>query len=402
MADSPHATPTAAPADAPRMVPTWALLGVTWLNSLGSGILWSGVPFVAERQYGFSERQNLALALAESAVYVVVALRSGPMLRALGERTGLTPRAWLGAILVLQAAASVLALAGAWGVVVAGLVISAAGAAFWPVMESYVSSGRHGRSMRRALGAFNVTWMSATAVALLGMGPLVAAGHANLSLLALVPASLGAAAMLAAFPAAPAPHEPERAHAHLAPQYPYLLRATRWVLPTSYVFVSVLGPVLPYLVDGIGVDEGMRTPLASLWMFVRTATVVALAYLSFWHGRWGAVAAGVVLLAGGFAAAALAPDATTLALGLAAFGAGHGIIYSAGLYYAMAVGGAEVDAGGRFEALIGAGYVVGPLAGLVGARSPSMLVGMTVAAAVTGLVPAVRAWHAWRTRQLVP
>jgi hypothetical protein len=68
----------------------------------------------------------------------------------------------------------------------------------------------------------------------------------------------------------------------------------------------------------------------------------------------------------------------------------------------MAVGGAEVDAGGRFEALIGAGYVVGPLAGLVGARSPSMLVGMTVAAAVTGLVPAVRAWHAWRTRQLVP
>lgn len=385
-----------------RTVPTWALLGVTWLNSLGSGILWSGVPFVAERQYGFTERENLALALAESVVYVVVALRSGPTLRALGARFGLTPRGWLAAVLGLQAAASTLALAGAWGVVVAGLAISAAGAATWPVMESYVSSGRHGGSMRRAIGAFNVTWMSATGVALLGMGPLVASGHANLSLLALVPASLACIAMLAAFPASPAPHEPEHAHAHLAPQYPYLLRATRWVLPTSYVFISVLGPVLPYLVGGIGLDEGLRTPLASLWLFVRTATVTALAYLTFWHGRWGAVAAGVALLVGGFALAVTARDAATLAAGLAAFGAGHGIIYYAGLYYAMAVGGAEVDAGGHFEALIGAGYVVGPLAGLAGARSPSMLVAMTVAAAVVGLVPALRAWNAWRGRELVP
>jgi cytochrome c oxidase subunit IV len=385
-----------------RTVPVWALLGVTWLNSLGSGILWSGVPFVAERQYGFTERENLALALAESVVYVVVALRSGPLLRAMGARTGVSPRGWLAIVLAIQAAASTLALAGAWGVVAAGCIISAAGAAFWPVMESYVSSGRHGGSMRRALGAFNVTWMSATAVALLAMGPLVASGHANLSLLALVPASLGAMAVLRAFPSAPAPHEPEHAHTHIAPQYPFLLRATRWVLPTSYVFISVLGPVLPYLVDGIGIDEGMRTPLASLWMFVRTATVVALAYLTFWHGRWATLAIGVAMLVGGFAIAVTAGSAGALAAGLATFGAGHGIIYYSGLYYAMAVGGAEVDAGGHFEALIGAGYVVGPLAGLAGARSPAMLVAVTVATALVGLVPAMRAWAAWRRSDLVP
>ena len=82
-----------------------------------------------------------------------------------------------------------------------------------------------------------------------------------------------------------------------------------------------------------------------------------------------------------------------------------------GLGRYLMLGRGEESSGGRdrastladaFEALIGAGYVVGPLAGLAGARSPSMLVTMTVAAAVVGLVPAVRAWNAWRGRQLVP
>jgi hypothetical protein len=137
-------------------------------------------------------------------------------------------------------------------------------------------------------------------------------------------------------------------------------------------------------------------------MFVRTATVVALADLTFWHGRWATLAVGIAMLVGGFAIAVTAGSAGALAAGLATFGAGHGIIYYSGLYYAMAVGGAEVDAGGHFEALIGAGYVVGPLAGLAGARSPAMLVAVTVATALVGLVPAMRAWAAWRRSDLVP
>jgi hypothetical protein len=35
------------------------------------------------------------------------------------------------------------------------------------------------------------------------------------------------------------------------------------------------------------------------------------------------------------------------------------------LYYAMSVGGADVDAGGTHEALIGAGYTIGPGIGLL-------------------------------------
>jgi len=382
------------PRDVP--VPAWALLGVTWLNSLGSGVLWSGVPFVTERQYGFTERQNLLLALAESAIYVAVALGAGPVLRAAERRWDLTPRGWIGGIMVVQAGASLLALAGAAGVVAAGCIISAAGAALWPVMESYVSSGRHGAGMRRAIGTFNVTWMSATGIALVGMGPLMSRGDPNLSLLALVPASGISLLLLNAFPARPAPHAHEDAHPHVAPSYPFLLRSTRFILPTSYVFVSVLGPVLPYVTRDLGIDEAWRTPVASLWMFVRMATVALLAVASFWHGRWWTIAVGVALLAGGFAATVLSDGTAGLCAGLAAFGMGHGVLYFAGLYYAMAVGGAEVDAGGRFEALIGAGYVVGPLAGMAAAGSGAGLVVVVGAAALLGLVPAAMPWRAWR------
>jgi MFS family permease len=364
----------------------WALLGVTWLNSLGSGILWSGVPFVTERQYGFTERQNLLLALVESVIYVAMAMSAGPLVRWLGRRFEVTPRGWLGGVMWVQAAASLLALTGEAGVVAAACIVSAVGAALWPVMESYVASGRHGHDMRRALGAFNVTWMSATGIALV------------LALLALIPASGISVLILSAFPERPAEHAPEQAHAHLAPQYPFLLRATRWVVPTSYVFVSVIGPVLPFLVRDLGIDEGMRTLVASLWMFARMLTVALLATRTFWHGRWSALAAGVLLLVGGFALAVLAPSATLLVAGLCAFGAGHGIIYYSSLYYAMAVGGAEVDAGGRFEALIGLGYVVGPLVGMAAASSQAGLALTICGAGAVGLAPAALAWRAWRTR----
>ena len=41
-----------------------------------------------------------------------------------------------------------------------------------------------------------------------------------------------------------------------------------------------------------------------------------------------------------------------------------GVTYYAAIYYALALGRAEVEAGGTHEALIGGGYMVGPGIGL--------------------------------------
>lgn len=386
----PDATP-----DGPG-VPAWALLSVTWLNSLGSGILWSGVPFVTERQFGFTQTENLLLALAESVIYVAMALGSGPALRALAARGVLTARGWLASVFVVQLGASLLTLAGARGVVAAACVLSALGAALWPVMESYVSAGRHGGDMRRSIGRFNVTWMSATAASLFLMAPLVARGDAAAALLVMVPVSLASLALLRWFPRLPAAHAAEHAHTHIAPQYPFLLLATRFLIPASYVLIAVIGPVLPFLVRDLGVDDSLKTPLAATWMVSRAVTVLFLGGAGFWHGRWGTLVAGLALLGGGFAAAVLAGNVPLAAVGLAAFGAGHGILYLAGLYYAMSVGGAEVDAGGRFEALIGVGYVVGPVAALAVGGTPAGLVAGALLTAAAGALPAAGPYLAWR------
>ena len=51
-------------------------------------------------------------------------------------------------------------------------------------------------------------------------------------------------------------------------------------------------------------------------------------------------------------------------MSLTVFGTGHARIYLGSLYDAMEVGKAQVDAGGTHEALIGLGYMLGPVLGI--------------------------------------
>jgi MFS family permease len=82
-----------------------------------------------------------------------------------------------------------------------------------------------------------------------------------------------------------------------------------------------------------------------------------------WHGRFATLLWPPVLLLAGMSLALLAPSALVLAIGLAFFGMGMGAIYASAFYYAMEVGSAGVDAGGKHEAFIGVGYAIGPLLG---------------------------------------
>jgi hypothetical protein len=65
------------------------------------------------------------------------------------------------------------------------------------------------------------------------------------------------------------------------------------------------------------------------------------------------------------------------------FGVGMGLTYCAAIYYSLSVGHAAVDAGGAFEALIGAGYFAGPMIGLAarGVAAPAHATAATVALA---------------------
>jgi hypothetical protein len=280
------------------------------------------------------------------------------------------------------AAAAPLAAPGSEAAIWAGALLGAASSAVtWPIVESYLSAGRHGADMRAAIGVFNVVWTPATALALLLM-PIVGGARPLATLALSAVASLVALGATWALPTHPGAHAPDAAQAAVGREYPLLLRAVSWLLPMSYVLCAVMSPLLPHRIAAVGVGRGAGF-VAGLWMVARFATLLTMWRTGFWHGRWETLALGVVALAAGLATILLAPSLPVLAAGLLVFGVGMGLTYCAAIYYSLSVGHAAVDAGGTFEALIGFGYFAGPLVGL-GARAvaaPAHATGATVALA---------------------
>jgi hypothetical protein len=342
-----------------------AVLAVTFAGSVSGGVFWAAIFFVTARQYGFSPTQNLLLAAVMGGVYAVVAARAGRLVRRLSSAS--SPRALLTAALATWTLAAMMPLAAPhteaalWGGALMGAVASAV---CWPIVESYLSAGRHGAEMRAAIGWFNVTWTPATALGLLLMPIVTQIGM----LAALALSAAGSfAALLATFklPARPGAHEPEEAQAAVGREYPFLLRAASWLLPMSYLLCAAMSPLLPHRIAAVsgGTASG---GVAALWMVARFFTLLIMWRTGFWHGRWGTLLLAAAALAIGLATVMLASSVAVLAVGLIIFGVGMGLTYYAALYYSLAVGHAAVDAGGAFEALIGFGYFAGPLLGLGG------------------------------------
>jgi hypothetical protein len=382
---------------AARPAPLPALMALTFVCSLGTGSLWTGLPFVAEHDFHFTPSQNMWLAVAESAVYALVAFFSGGLLKRLGAAA--SPRTVLAGILVFTLGMCLLTLTGSlWALVATALGVSAASAMMWPIVESYLSSGRHGHRLRSAVGVFNIVWTSATAAGLVLMGPVFATDFSRIAIVAIGPVCALGLLVLPWFPSSPPPHLEHGQPPAVPPVYRPLRAASRALLPTSYLLIGTLGPTLPYITGGIGVAPEWQTPTSSMWHVVRVVAMLAMWRLAFWHGRWATLATGAALMTGGFLLAMASGSVATLLVALAAFGAGHAVLYYASLYYAMSVGHAEVDAGGRFEALIGVGYVTGPIASLAGlsiaGEAGARGLVFLLAAAASSL--ALREWLRWR------
>ena len=374
-----------------------ALMVLSFLCSLGTGSLWTGLPFVAEHDFHFTKSENMWLAVAESAVYAAVAFFSGGLLKRLGAVA--RPRTVLGGILLFTLAMCLLTLSGSVAALIAtALGVSAASAMMWPIVESYLSSGRHGHSLRSAVGVFNIVWTTATAAGLVLMGPVFATDYSRIAIVAIGPVCALAIVCLPWFPASPPPHLEDGLPPAVPPVYRPLRTASRALLPTSYLLIGTIGPMLPYITGTIGIAPEWQTPVSSTWHAVRVLAMLAMWRMAFWHGKWSTLAAGAVLMGGGFLAAMSAGSVQSLMLALAAFGAGHAVLYYASLYYAMSVGHAEVDAGGHFEALIGVGYISGPIASLVGMSLAGEFGarGLVFVLATGASLLAAREWLRWR------
>jgi hypothetical protein len=376
------------------------VLLVTWLGSVSGGVFWTGIFFVTLRHYAFSETKNLLLALGMGALYALVAYRAG----AIYALVRASPRAVLAFSLLgwgVAAAFPVLLPDAEWPLWVGALVGSGVSGVIWPLLESYLSGRRHGEELRRGIGWFNIVWTFATALPLLVM-PLLTRVHVLAPLLLCGGMNLLAVLSLVLLPRAPPPSELEAAKSAVGTEYPLLLRSASVLLPLSYLMSSTLAPVLPHRLAALGPSVVPASILAATWMLARWATLGAMARLSFWHGRWSALCAAGASLTGGLAIVLLSTSTVGIVLGLALFGMGMGLTYCATLYYSLTVGHGAVDAGGGFEALVGVGYVMGPLVGLAGqavaagTRASFVTVLLTLGCAGVGGALALRPYRAAR------
>lgn len=366
-----------APRPGPAAQPLLPLLAIVASNSLGTGAIMNGIFFLARREYRFDEEQNLLLGLILGGTYIAGAVGTGPLIRRLTRTTGLGHRSALIAIHITMGLLCFLpVLSGAaWGVWVFAMLYSPLCGALWPIVESYLSGGRRGQSLRHAVGMFNLVWATAVVVSYWLMAPVLkepgpgamsqdAVGVSPLLVIVVIGmihlVTIVFALLIRTSPArhVAGEHEPH------PPVYVDLLRATRWLLVLSYILVCALNPILPTRLEAIGAGTDAGARIASSWAVSRLGVFLLMQRWHGWHGRWRTTIWAGGALAGGFALTVLAGSIPVMLAGLALFGVGVGGIYCAALYYAMEVGAAEVEAGGKHEALIGLGYTVGPLIGL--------------------------------------
>jgi MFS family permease len=189
--------------------------------------------------------------------------------------------------------------------------------------------------------------------------------HASMVIVGLGVMNLFAICVLPMFPKNPPPHATSVAKEHVPNSYKNLLQGARVLLPLSYVINGVLSPLLPFVLTGIAIDIFWQTPVVAIWMVTRVIATSIMWKTGGWHGKWSTLWLALGALAMGFVCILVANELPVLILGLSLLGVGLGVTYYAALYYAMAVGSAQVDAGGKHEAFIGGGYMVGPILGLI-------------------------------------
>lgn len=399
------------------VTPLWAVLAFTFLNSLGTGLVTSGVTFITTQGLGFSRWANLGLAVGIGLTYIVGAAYAGRWTRWLRGTLGLSARGVLVWLMLALAALACLPYGAqrtfggpvppSWSMWVMVLVYSPLTGLLWPVVESFLSGGRQGNRLRSALGVWNVVWSGALVVAYWAVAPVIKP-EPGLALVGLGMVHVVALVVLAAHPAEPARHVHDNAHGPVPTSYPGLLAIFRILLPTSYVVNSALTPILPELLGRYPIDAAWQVRLATAWLVARPITFWILERWQGWRGSRAMPIAGALLLVIGFAGSVAASRIDTGNLGLAIqvgslalFGMGMATIYTGAIYYAMAVGSAEVDAGGTHEALIGVGYTLGPLCGVFAAATvasgvaaegafEAIVIGCVSVAGVAGLIWGLR------------
>jgi predicted MFS family arabinose efflux permease len=329
--------------------------------------------FFMQDQFGFSSKDNLALAALNGFIYVFASWQAGRFAQRRGYFNAL--KLGLSVMLLALAAGPPLAtLHSAVGLVLATIMLTIGMCFLWPTIEALVSEGEDAAGLPHAVGTYNVIWAGTSALALFGGGTIVEKfGFGTIFFLPIILLTTQLALIIwlerhandlvhaAGNEPSPAPipdpHRPSPAKAKA------FLRMAWLANPFAYIAINTFIPMLPTLAARFHLSPMFAGFVCSLWCFSRLGTFIALWLWTGWHYRfrWLVTACGLLVVS--FAVILIVPSLTVLLMAQIVFGGAIGLIYYSSLFYSMDVGEAKGEHGGIHEAAIGVGNCIGPAVG---------------------------------------
>jgi predicted MFS family arabinose efflux permease len=339
------------------------------LNAFATSFFFYYLFFFMQRQYGFGNLGNLALAALNGFIYMFMARVGGRF----GQEAGYFRALRVGfATMILAMVLG--AFSKSWPAQVCALAVWSFGICFtWPTLEALASEKEDSLGLQQMVGIYNLVWAGCSALAYF-IGGLVIEQLGPLSLfwipclLHLVQLTVLGWLSRQSEESVPAP--PQAGAVGRIPLNPRpiarakaFLRMAWWANPFAYVGINTVAAIVPGLAHKLDLSPMQAGFFCSVWFFARVATFLTLWLWTGWHYRLRWFLGAYLLLIGSFAAILLVPKLGVIVLAQVAFGLAVGLIYYSSLYYSMAVGETKGEHGGLHESAIGAGIFAGPALG---------------------------------------
>jgi predicted MFS family arabinose efflux permease len=329
--------------------------------------------FFMQDQFGFSGKDNLALAALNGFIAIFASWQGGRF----AHRYGYFIAIKLGLSIILLALAAGSQLAehhSTAGLVLATIMLNIGQCLLWPAIEALVSEGEDAVGLPRAVGIFNVVWAATSALALFVGGTLVE--KFGFRTIFFLPITLLATQLALTFwlerhandfarnagnasPSIPIPdpHRPSPAKAKA------FLTMAWFANPFAYIAINTFIPMLPTVAARFNLSPMFAGFACSLWCFSRLGTFIALWLWTDWHYRFRWLVTACGFLVASFAVILIVPSLAALLIAQLFFGGAIGLIYYSSLFYSMDAGTAKGEHGGIHEAAIGVGNFIGPAVG---------------------------------------
>lgn len=372
------------------------LMLMTFLATLAETIAQQGAYFYTKHQFDFTDSQNLTLAFVGGLLGICGARTSGRLARRFGERNMLYILfGTLVALAILQ-----MIHPSPVTVCIGASVAFFCSMGGWPLVESYIASGLHGKQVSRAMGWFNLSWAPGIPLGIIMAGKLIDLGDRAMFVGAGV-CALAALALAATLEAKPI-HLPEdhehRLRGATQRRYFALMTAGRWMMLSHTTLMFIVLPLIPGITRRMELSVVAATAAASILHVMRLVAFIVMQSTTVWHNRVSYLAVLVAVLPIGFVSILLCETmASTFGVRLAVLVGGQilagvcgPVAYHTALYYTMVLNNASVEAGGEHESMAATGLVMGPGAALIGGRITTGAFGPVLGAAPVWLFCTVR------------